>query len=79
MFFPFTTRTNWGKLEVEPYFDYSKKGMLLINLVLVFVLLVLKLINQRKIYSVFNVIDFLIVGMLGIFGFIGVLVFPNRK
>jgi len=49
-----------------------------LNLALMLILLVMQLFQRRNMRHVFNYIDLAIVLVFGIYGFIGVLIFPNR-
>lgn len=78
-FFPFKARftrdgakhlaIDWYKPE---YFGYLNGGLML-------VLLGIMLFQRRSFKNPFNYIDLAIVGICGIYGFLGVLIFPNRK
>lgn len=77
MIFPFRFMITPGYTHIIPIpNDVSK--FFVINLVFMVLLIGIKAYNKRKLLNVFNIVDYLMVAVFGIYGFISVLIFPNR-
>ena len=77
--FPFKarfTRSAPKELKVEAY-DVHR--FIYLNIALVVCLLLVKLYYRRSFWNVFNYLDLAVVLVCGIYGFLAVLIFPNRK
>ena len=77
--FPFKarfTRDGAKKLKVEAY-DIQR--FIYLNIVLTLLLLCIKLYHKRSMRNLFNYLDLAVTLVCGIYGFIAVLIFPNRK
>lgn len=78
-FFPFKarfTRDGAKHLAVD-WYDLSR--FIYLNLALMLLLLGWNLYHRRNFRDVFCYIDLIVVGICGIYGFLGVLIFPGRK
>lgn len=77
MIFPFRLMITPGYTHIIPIpNDVSK--FFVVNLVLMMLLIVIKAYNKRKLLNVFNIVDYIMVAVFGIYGFVAVLIFPNR-
>lgn len=76
--YPFSLMITPGYTHLIPLVHPFGK-FILVNLLLTAVLAGIKCYHHRKILNLFNIIDLGIVAFTGIFGFIAVLLFPNRK
>lgn len=76
--FPLKIMLTPGYAYLIPIF-YPVHRFIWFNLFLVILLASIKYRNHRKLGNAFNILDLVLTGIFGIFGFIAVLVFPNRK
>lgn len=76
--FPLKLMLTPGYAHLIPLFNPFRRFIWL-NLVLTLVLAGIKLRNHRQLGNPFNLLDLAVTGIFGIFGFIAVLIFPNRK
>lgn len=76
--FPLKIMLTPGYAYLIPIF-YPVHRFIWFNLFLVILLAAIKYRNHRKLGNAFNILDLVLTGIFGIFGFIAVLVFPNRK
>ncbi len=77
--FPFKarfTRDGAKKLKVEAY---DMQRFICLNIALTLLLLCIKLYHRRSMRNLFNYLDLVVTLACGIYGFIAVLIFPNRK
>ena len=77
--FPFKarfTRDGAKKLKVEAY---DMQRFIYLNIALTLLLRCIKLDHRRSMRNLFNYLDLVVTLACGIYGFIAVLIFPNRK
>ena len=78
MIFPFKIMRTPGFAHFIPLFN-PLKDFYISNLICAILFIFVKLIRRRKIGAAVNIIDLAIILTTGIYGFIGVWLFPNRK
>ena len=76
--FPFKIMRTPGLAHFIPI-PNPVKDFYILNLICAGIFIIIKLIRRRKIWLHVNVADFTIILLTGIYGFIGVWIFPNRK
>ena len=76
--FPFKIMRTPGFAHFIPIFN-PVKGYYILNLICAAIFIIVKLIRRRKLWLPVNIADFGIILLTGIYGFIGVWLFPNRK
>lgn len=76
--FPFRFMITPGMAHIIPIPNSIAK-FYLTNLIFLALIIAIKAYKKRRLLNVFNIIDYIMVGVFGIYGFIAVLIFPNRK
>lgn len=76
--FPFSMMITPGFVHIIPI-PNPVSGFMWTNIGFLLLFIMIKAYRKRNMLNPFNIVDYIMVGVFGVYGFIAVLLFPNRK